>query len=104
LKIKNKDFFYKVNAQAWWNLRLRLENTLRALDGENVNLDRCLFLNGKIENIDKLLAELSQCVYEDTSGKIKVDKAPDDSDSPNMADSVVLAFANDIKKGLKANG
>ncbi len=104
LKIKNKDFFAKANAQAWWNLRLRLENTLKALNGDKVDLDRCLFINGNIPDIDKLLAELSQCVYEDTSGKIKVDKAPDEAESPNMADSVVLAFANDIKKGLKSHG
>jgi len=104
LKIKNKDFFAKANAQAWWNLRLRLENTLKALEGGKVDLDRCLFINGNIPDIDKLLAELSQCVYEDTSGKIKVDKAPDEAESPNMADSVVLAFANDIKKGLKSHG
>jgi len=34
VKILNKDFFYRVNAQAWWNLRLRLEQTMLALDGQ----------------------------------------------------------------------
>jgi hypothetical protein len=42
-------------------------------------------------------------VYDDSSGKIKVDKAPDDADSPNLADSIVMAYANDIKKGLRSN-
>lgn len=102
LKIKNKDFFSRANAQAWWNLRLRLENTLKALNGDKVNLDRCLFINGNITNIDKIISELSQCVYEDTTGKIKIDKAPDGQESPNLADSVVLSFANDIKHGLKS--
>ena len=101
-KILNKDFFSKVNAQAWWNIRLRVENTINALQGEVVNLDRCFFLSSKIKNLDKLLMELSQCVYDDSSGKIKIDKAPDGAKSPNMADSVIMAFANDIKKGLRA--
>lgn len=103
LKVKNKDFFHRVNAQAWWNIKLRVENTLRALDGEKVDLDTCFFIDSKIDNIDKVLAELSQCVYDDSTGKIKVDKAPDGMDSPNTADSIILAYANDIKKGLKAN-
>lgn len=103
LKIKNKDFFFRANAQAWWNLRLRMENTLKALDGEKVDLDRCLFFDEDLENIEIILAELSQCVYDDSSGKIKVDKAPDNAKSPNLADSIIMAFANDIKKGLKAS-
>lgn len=102
LKIKNKDFFKRANAQLWWNLRLRAENTIKALDGEKVDLGKCLFIDGKIDNLDKLLAELSQCVYDDTSGKISIDKSPNGTESPNMADSVILSYANDIKKGLKA--
>lgn len=102
LKIKNKDFFSKANSQLWWNLRLRVENTIKALDGEKVDLNKCFFIDGSIYDIDKILAELSQCVYDDTSGKIVVDKAPDGADSPNTADAIILSFANDIKKGLKA--
>ena len=102
LKIKNKDYFHRVNAQAWWNLRLRVENTIKLLDGEKIDPAKCFFIDGNIENLDEILAELSQCVYDDSSGKIKVDKAPDGAPSPNLADSIVMAFANDIKKGLKA--
>lgn len=103
LKIKNKDYFHRINAQAWWNLKLRTENTIKLLDGEKINPDKCFFIDSEIENIDKVLSELSQCVYDDSSGKIKVDKAPDDADSPNLADSIVMAYANDIKKGLRSN-
>lgn len=102
LKIKNKDFFHRINSQAWWNIKLRVENTLKALDGEKIDLDKCFFIDSKVENLDKILAELSQCVYDDSTGKIKVDKAPDGAPSPNCADSIILAYANDIKKGLKA--
>jgi len=102
VKILNKDFFARLNAQAWWNLRLRVENTIKALAGENVNIDRCLFISSKIKILNKMLAELAQCVYDDISGKIKINKAPDGAVSPNVADSVVMAFASDLKKGLKA--
>ena len=100
-KILNKDFFARLNAQAWWNIRLRAENTIKALQGEAVNVDRCFFISSRIKNIDKLLMELSQCVYDDSSGKIKVDKAPDNAASPNLADSIIMAFTNDLKKGLR---
>jgi len=103
IKISNKDFFSKVNAQAWWNLKLRLENTLKVLDGEKINLDKCFFLSGKLDNLENVLLELSQCVYDDSTGKIKIDKAPEGRPSPNLADSIVLSFAHDIRKGLKSN-
>lgn len=103
LKVKNKDYFHRINAQAWWNIRLRVENTIKLLDGERIDPDTCFFIDGNIEDLDGILSELSQCVYDDNTGKIKVDKAPDDADSPNKADSIVMAYANDIKKGLKSN-
>jgi phage terminase large subunit len=100
-KILNKDFFFRHNSQLWWNVRLRAENTIKALDKENVDIDKCFFISSKIYSLEKLLIELSQCVYDDSSGKLKVDKKPDGAESPNLADAVVLAFAADTKKGLK---
>lgn len=103
LKIKNQDYFHRANSQLWWNIKLRVENTLKALDGESIDLSKCFFIDSKIDNLDKILSELCQCVYDDSTGKIKVDKAPDGAPSPNLADSIILAYASDIKKGLKAN-
>ena len=103
LKVKNKDYFFRANSQLWWNIKLRVENTLKALDGEKIDLSKCFFIDSKIDNLDKILTELCQCVYDDSSGKIKVDKAPDGAPSPNLADAIILAYANDIKKGLKSN-
>ena len=103
LKVTNKDYFHRANSQLWWNIKLRVENTLKALDGEKIDLSKCFFIDSKIDNLDKILSELCQCVYDDSTGKIKVDKAPDGAPSPNLADSIILAYANDIKKGLKAN-
>jgi phage terminase large subunit len=101
-RVLNKDFFAKVNMQAAWNLRQRAENTIKLIDGEKVDLDRCLFIMHDIVDIELLLAEASQGVYDDSGGKMKYDKAPNGEDSPNMWDSVIMAYASDLKKGLKA--
>jgi hypothetical protein len=102
-KVMNKDFFAKLNAQAWWNLRLRVVNTRKLLRGEKVNPAKCLFFDSKIHGLDKLLLELSQALYDyDASNRIKIIKAPKDAQSPNLADACTMAFVYDIRRGLKA--
>lgn len=101
-KITNKDQFANYGAQCWWNLRLRVLNTRRLLRGEKVNPERCLFFDSTIDGIDSLLLQMSQAIWDyDGSNKIKIQKAPDDKESPNAADAAVMAFAFDLKKGLK---
>ena len=72
--ITNGAYFRNAKAQAWWNIRLRAENTLRILDGENISPEKCLFINENITNIDKLLLELSQATYKHEDSKLLVDK------------------------------
>lgn len=80
----NGQFFRNLKAQSWWHLRLRVENTLRLLDGEQINPDQCLFIDGNIPFLDKMLLELAQASYKHEDGKLMVDKAPDDGmKSPN---------------------
>lgn len=99
----NGQFFRNLKAQSWWHLRLRVENTLRLIDGEQINPDSCLFIDGNIPCLDKMLLELAQASYKHEDGKLMVDKAPDDGmKSPNMADAVVMSFVHSFKKGLKA--
>jgi len=99
--ITNGNYFRNLKAQAWWNIRLRVENTLRLLDGEQIDPSKCLFISENVINIDKLMLELSQAIYKHDDSKLVVDKTPDKQDSPNIADAVVLAFAQDLKKGLR---
>ncbi len=102
--IYNKDAFTRQNAQVAWNLRLRVERTMRALAGEKVNLDECFFINGDIDLIDEYLLELSQPTFDyDVADKIKIEKKPDDMPSPDMYDSTAMAFAFDIRRGLKGD-
>jgi phage terminase large subunit len=99
--IDNAGFFSNLKAQAYWNLRLRLENTIKALNGEKVDLNYCLFLP-KNTHI-KVLQELSQVVYDlNSADRIKVDKQPNNKASPNMADAIMMSFSRDCMNGLTA--
>ena len=98
----NGQFFRNLKAQAWWHIRLRVENTLRLLDGEDIAPRKCFFISSKIPKLDKVLMELGQASYKHEDGKLMVDKQPDDQPSPNLADSVVMAFIRDARSGLKA--
>lgn len=101
-KTSNECFFFKLKDQAWWNLRLRLDNTMRALNGDNVDLDRCLFLPENAD--DKLLMELAQIEYSsDTNDRLRIDKKPTGTESPNLADAVMMSFTRDLIYGLRVN-
>ncbi len=100
--ITNAQYFRNLKAQAWWAIRIRVENTLRLIDGDDISPEKCLFIDGNINNLNKLLLELSQASYKHEDGKLMVDKQPNDEASPNMADAVVISYAHDIKNGLRA--
>lgn len=92
----NKDFFANLKAQSWWSLRLRFQETFRALDGRDYDPDMIISLSS--EDIDAkelalLTTELSQPTYTKNGvGKILVNKQPDGTASPNRADSVMICF------------
>ena len=91
----NKDFFGNRKAQAWWALRSRFEKTYRMkTKGIAAPLDECISLPSDLPNLPKICQELSQPVYKiGPTGHIYVDKAPDATKSPNLADSIMIAFA-----------
>lgn len=90
----NKDFFANAKAQSWWHLRKLFRNTFRALNGMEYNPDEIISISSEIENKDRLLMELSQPTWSrNATGKILVDKQPDGTKSPNLADSVMICYA-----------
>lgn len=106
-EIMNEDHFANKGAQMAWSLRLRAQNTRRLLEaiaaGEKpkVRGSKCLFIDPKIPGLEKFLAQLTQPEWEEnTSGKIKVDKTPEDSPSPDMYDAAALSYAWDSEFGL----
>ncbi len=92
----NKDFFANLKAQSWWSLRLRFQETFRAIEGRDYDPDMIISLS--TEDIDAkelalLTTELSQPTYTKNGvGKILVNKQPDGTTSPNRADSVMICF------------
>jgi phage terminase large subunit len=106
--VKNKAFFSNAKAQQWWNLRMRLENSMKIIQGKPVSRDDYyLSIDSSIQDIDLLIRELSQATYtEDASKRKKIDKAPAVDEetkrrSPNIADAIGYAFADDFKRGLR---
>lgn len=96
---KNKDYFANAKAQAWWALRMRFLITHRAVtEGIEFDPDSIISISSKISLKDKLIVELSQPTFSlNTAGKILIDKKPDDSASPNLADAVMICFAPEFK-------
>lgn len=95
---KNVDFFANLKAQMWWSLRLRFQNTYRALQGMQYDPDSLISLSTKDVNkqeLEQLKRELSQPTYtKNGAGKILVNKQPDGALSPNRADGVMICFCD----------
>ena len=92
----NKDFFANLKAQSWWYLRLRFQETYRALNGREYDPDMLISLSSAdldSRELALLTTELSQPTYKKNgTGKILVDKQPDGTASPNRADSVMICY------------
>ena len=91
-----KDFFENYKAQSWWALRDRFKLTYRVLTGKTTeyNPSDLISLSSEIPELDQLKVELSQPTWVPSkSGKWMVDKAPDGTMSPNLADGVVIVKA-----------
>jgi len=99
---KNKDLFKNYKAQSWWALRIKFQKTYNwVVNGTECDPDDIISLSSKIPMLGKLAVELSQVTsYLNESGKILIDKAPEGTVSPNLADAVVIAYAP-RNKGMK---
>ena len=96
LERTNEDFFSNAKAQAWWDLRVRFQRTHRAVTGEDQDYDpdQLISLVPGGPHFSTLTTELSQPTYtKNTAGKIVINKKPDGTKSPNLADMVMMAFA-----------
>ena len=91
----NKDYYANFKAQAWFNLRRRVELTHRAVtEGAAFDPDEVVSFDPKMPMLRDLLNELSQPTYaENTAGKMVIDKAPAGMRSPNLADSVNMFYS-----------
>lgn len=98
-KVKNKDHFANLKAQAWWSVADRLLKThLWVTQGEKCKPSDLIFIDSRIPNLDALKAELGTPWRDvDNSGKVKVESKKDLAKrkvkSPNLADAFIMAYA-----------
>jgi hypothetical protein len=99
---KAVDYFENFKAQAWWWLRILFRNTYRAVQHmkehgrlpDDFDPDKIIVIRNNMPETRRLCMELSQPVWvQSKTGKVCVDKTPDDVASPNLADAVMMAFA-----------
>lgn len=107
---KNEDFFMNLKAQSWWRLRKRFETTFRAVTGASVETaqdydpDAIISLDSRMPLLTKLCGELSQPTYSiSIAGKVVVDKKPDGTRSPNLADAVMIVGGCPMRRPIVIN-
>ncbi len=90
----NQDFYSNLKAQAWWQVRRRFEKTHRAItEGIVYPHDELISLPSDLPGLRQLQKELSQAtVSKGARMKLVIDKAPEGTRSPNMADALVMAY------------
>lgn len=92
----NREFYANLKAQGWWQLRLRFERTWRAVtQGETFDPEDMISLDSEKLGplLNKLVKELSQPTKIQTATmKLQVDKTPEGTKSPNLADAVMMCY------------
>jgi hypothetical protein len=94
----NKDHFQNLKAQAWLQMRWRVERTHRAVNDSRYKPREDELLSFDSSTIaphmmHKLLKELSQpTMITSAAMKVMVDKQPEGMKSPNLAESVVMCY------------
>lgn len=90
----NKDFFHNMKAQAWWSLRTRFYKTWNNLvNGVVYPIDELISLDSSMELLQQLIKELAQPTCGPGSSlRMVVNKKPDGTKSPNLADAGVMMF------------
>lgn len=90
----NRDFFGNFKAQAWWAMRTRCYKTWRARTlGDVYPADQLISFDSTMPLLHKLTKELAQATHGTSTGlRMIVNKKPDGTTSPNLADSAVMAY------------
>jgi len=99
--VRNEDLFYNLRAQWYWYLRDRFERTYRAVEkGEYIDPDQLISIDSGCNHLQALRAEVCRIPRKrgPVNTKIKI-MSKDEMrsakiQSPNMADALMMAFAN----------
>lgn len=90
----NKEFFQNLKAQAWWSVRTRFWKTHRAVtEGIKYDPAELISIPSDLPKLRTLQKELSQPTSKKSATmKTMVDKKPEGTMSPNLADALVMCF------------
>lgn len=91
----NKDYYSNLKAQAWTVVALRFYKTWQAvIEGAAFDPDEIVSLDSKMKNLHTLERELSQATasLSISTMKIVINKSPDGTKSPNMADAAIMSL------------
>lgn len=100
-RITNKDFFQNRKAQSWWHVRQLFRNAYRWHNGIPCDETKIISLSSQIKDLSKLVGELSTPTFaKNIAGKIIIEKKPNGTRSPNLADALVMLCAPG-KQGLR---
>ena len=91
----NGDFYMNLKAQGWWELRRRFERTYRAITEKGFTWapDDLISIPSDLPMLRLLQKELSQPTASKSARlKLVVDKTPEGTRSPNLADAVMMCF------------
>jgi phage terminase large subunit len=91
----NQDFFANMKAQAWWSIARKFENTFRMINDPNFrcSVDELISLDSRMPLLPQLKKELCQVVQKPGANmKMVINKQPEGTVSPNLADAVVMTF------------
>jgi hypothetical protein len=87
--------FANFKAQAWWSVRSRFEKTHRAVtEGVAYDPSELISLSSDLPLLRRIEKELSQPTAARRPGDMKliVDKKPQGTRSPNLADAIIMAY------------
>lgn len=111
-KVKNKDFFANLKAQAWWLVADRFRLTYQVVEAIKngaepppYKVDELISISSDMPMLEKMKYELALPKRDfDNVGRVKVESKKDlakrDIKSPNIADSFIMAFAP-VKRGFR---
>lgn len=90
----NKDYYANLKAQGWWSLRMRFWRTYQnIINGIIYDPDEMISLDSRMPKIRQIQKELAQpTIGPNGAMKQLVDKAPDGTRSPNLADAIMMAY------------
>lgn len=93
---KNEDMFGNRKAQAWWAVRDRVERTYKwVVEGIPCDPDDILSISSACPHYRDLVTEMSRptVVWSRVTNKMLIDKSPDGTKSPNLADALMIRFS-----------